>query len=120
MFIDDLISRAELNEKISKLNEQLEKIENDLKIVEYNLCKGDQLGSLVNQTFQDMEKLLSMGEITNAQLKKVIKQVRVKKDGTIDIYLRLLNDIGLEEELIFNDTKADNLTYGCNKMEWIS
>ncbi|MDD3414425.1 MAG: recombinase family protein [Lachnospiraceae bacterium] len=100
MFIDDLISRAELNEKISKLNEQIEKTENELKIVEYNISKGDQLVSLVNQTFQDMEELLSMGEITNAQLKKVIKQIRVKKDGTIDIYLRLLNDIGLDEEVI--------------------
>jgi len=101
MFIDDLISRAELNEKVSKINEQLEKTENELKIVEYNLSKGDQLESLVNQTFKDMNELLFMGEMTNAELKKVIKQILVKKDGTIDIYLRLLNDIGLDEKVIF-------------------
>jgi len=101
MFIDDLISRTELNEKVSKINEQLEKTKNELKMVQYNLSKGDQLEDIISQTFKDMNELLSMDEITNAELKKVIKQILVKKDGTIDIYLRMLNDIGLDEEVVF-------------------
>ena len=42
--------------------------------------------------------------MTNAQLKRIIQKIEVDKDGNVDIYLRLLGDLGLDETvLIRND-----------------
>ena len=42
--------------------------------------------------------------MTNAQLKRIIQKIEVDKDGNVDIYLRLLGDLGLDDTiLIHND-----------------
>lgn len=93
MFMDDLITREELREKVALMNEQLVKAENALKVVSYNLSKGEQLEKIMEETFDSIKDIFERTEITNAQLKKVIKQIVVKKDGTIDIYLRLFSNM---------------------------
>lgn len=115
MFMDDLITREELRKKVGALNEQIEKTENELKMVSYNLSKGDQLEKLIKDTFDGIEDIFSHAEITNTQLKKVIKQIIVQNDGTIDIYLRLFNDIGLDEEIIlYTNTDGECESRGKN------
>lgn len=37
--------------------------------------------------------------MTNAQLKRVIQKIEVDKDGNVDIYLRLLGELGLPENV---------------------
>ena len=44
-----------------------------------------------------------MRQLTNAQLKRVIQKIEVDKDGNVDIYLRLLGDLGLEETVVIAD-----------------
>jgi len=108
MYTDDLISRLELNEKTGYMRERIEKIENDLKMVEYNLNKGDQLEDLIKETFQVIESvdLNSMKNVTNAQLKQIIKKIEVDKDGNVDIYLRLFGDLGLDESVLIGDNRT--------------
>ena len=96
MFLDDLISRDELKEKVGKLNEKLEKNNNELKMMSYNMSAGEQLENLIGETFDGIGEIFEKAEITNAQLKKVIKQIIVKKDGIIDVYLRPFNEIELD------------------------
>ena len=50
--------------------------------------------------------------MTNTQLKKIIQKIVVDKDGNVDIYLRILGDLGLEEAVLIND----NYTQGCCRM----
>ena len=38
--------------------------------------------------------------MTNAQLKRIIQKIEVDKDGNVDIYLRLLGDLGLDETVL--------------------
>jgi len=108
MYTDDLISRLELNEKTGYMRKRIEKIENDLKMVEYNLNKGDQLEDLIKETFQVIESvdLNSMKNVTNAQLKQIIKKIEVDKDGNVDIYLRLFGDLGLDESVLISDCRT--------------
>ena len=35
--------------------------------------------------------------LTNAQLKRLINKIEVDKDGNVDIYLRLIGELGLME-----------------------
>lgn len=104
MYTDDLISRQELNEKIGGMKSEMERLENELKLVQYNLDKGDQLEDIIKKTFQSIEDITSVRDMTNEQLKKIIQKIEVDKDANVDIYLRLFGDLGLDESiLICND-----------------
>lgn len=100
MYTDDLISRQELNEKIGSMKSEMERLENELKLVQYNLDKGDQLEDIIKKTFQSIEDITSVRDMTNEQLKKIIQKIEVDKDGNVDIYLRLFGDLGLGENIL--------------------
>ncbi|MEG0794152.1 MAG: recombinase zinc beta ribbon domain-containing protein, partial [Lachnospiraceae bacterium] len=103
MYTDDLISRDELNEKIGGMRSEIEHLENELKLVSYNLTKGDQLDNILNSTFKNIEDITDVHEMTNAQLKRIIQKIEVDKDGNVDIYLRLMGDLGLDDTVLISD-----------------
>ncbi|HIZ21114.1 MAG TPA: recombinase family protein [Firmicutes bacterium] len=104
MYADDLITREELNEKIGGMRKEIERLENELKMVSFHITKGDQLESILNTTFKEIEDITDVRQMTNAQLKRIIQKIEVDKDGNVDIYLRVLGDLGLENTvLIKND-----------------
>lgn len=104
MYADDLISREELNEKIGGMRKEVDRLENELKMVSYHLTKGDQLEAILQDTFRQIEDIADVRQMTNAQLKRIIQKIEVDKDGNVDIYLRLLGVLGLDDTiLIHND-----------------
>ncbi len=113
MYTDDLISRDELKQKIGSMRNEIERLENELKLVKYNLHREDQLEGLIQRTFNNIESITSVRDMTNAQLKQIIQKIVVDKDGNVDIYLRIFGDLGLDENVLIND----NSTYSCNKIE---
>ena len=111
MYTDDLISREELNEKIGGMRKEIERLENELKMVSYHLTKGEQLEAILNGTFKQMEDITDVHEMTNTQLKRLISKIEVDKDGNVDIYLRLIGDLGLDETvLIESESDVDENT----------
>ena len=112
MYTDDLISREELNEKIGGMRKEIDRLENELKMVSYNLTKGEQLEAILNSTFKEMEDITDVHEMTNTQLKRLINKVEVDKDGNVDIYMRLIGDLGLDETVLIEGTEsADCVVY---------
>ena len=108
MYTDDLITREELNEKIGGTKQEIERLENELKMVAYHLTKGEQLETILNRTFKEIEDISDVHQMTNAQLKRIIQKIEVDKDGNVDIYLRIFGDLGLDETVLI----SDNQTYG--------
>ena len=108
MYTDDLISREELNEKIGGTRQEIERLENELKMVTYHLTKGEQLENILNRTFKEIEDITDVHQMTNQQLKRLIQKIEVDKDGNVDIYLRLLGDLGLDETVLIEDVAIDN------------
>ena len=100
MYTADLISREELNEKVGGMRKEIERLENELKMVSYHLTKGEQLEAILNSTFKQLEDITDVHEMTNAQLKRLINKIEVDKDGNVDIYLRLIGDLGLDETVL--------------------
>lgn len=107
MYADDLISREELNDKIGGMRKEIERLENELKMVSYHLTKGEQLESVLGQTFKEIEDITDVRQMTNAQLKRIIQKIEVDKDGNVDIYLRLLGDLGLDETVLIRNDETD-------------
>ena len=119
MYTDDLISREELNEKIGGMRKEIEHLENELKLVSYHLTKGEQLEAILNDTFKTIEDIADIRQMTNAQLKRIIQKIQVDKDGNVDIYLRLLGDLGLDEAVLIEacneDTQNNNALINNNQ-----
>lgn len=103
MYTDDLISREELNEKIGGMRKEIERLENELKMVSYHLTKGEQLKSVLNDTFKSIEDITDIRQMTNIQLMKIIQKIVVDKEGNLDIYLRLFGDLGLDETVLIQN-----------------
>jgi Site-specific recombinases, DNA invertase Pin homologs len=103
MYTDDLISRAELNKKMSDSNELISKLESELRLIQSNLSKGDSLNRLLTSTFDNIESCLNVEEISNAQLKRIIEKIDVDPQGKIAICLKVLGDLGLDESVVISD-----------------
>lgn len=104
MYTDDLISRQELNDRIGGSRKEIERLENELKMVSYHLTKGEQLESILNHTFKEIEDITDVREMTNTQLKRIIQKIEVDKEGNVEIFLRLFGDLGLEEAVLIEDS----------------
>ena len=103
MYADDLISREELNEKIGGMRKEIDRLENELKMISYNLTKREQLENILRNTFQAIEDITDVRQMTNAQLKRIIQKIEVDKDGNVDIFLRLWGELGLAENILISD-----------------
>lgn len=108
MYTDELISREELNERIGNARQEIERLEKELQAVRHHLTKGEQLEDILNETFREIESITDVGSMTNAQLKRIIKEILVDHDGNVEIYLRPLDDLGLEKTVPI----CDNQTQG--------
>ena len=106
MYTDNLITRQELNDRIGGARKEIERLENELKMVSYQITKGEQLEELLDTTFREIEDITDVHQMTNTQLKKIIQKIEVDKEGNIDIYLKLLGDLGLDEAVLIEDSSA--------------
>lgn len=106
MYADDLISREELNDRIGGMRQEIERLESERKMVSYHLTKGEQLEAILHQTFREIEDITDVRQMTNAQLKRIIQKIEVDKDGTVDIYLRLLGNLGLDETILIRNDQT--------------
>ena len=100
MYADDLISRGELNDKIGGMRKEIERLEKERRMVSYRLTKGGQLENILNSTFKQIEDITDVHQMTNMQLKKLIQKIEINKEGNVDIYLRLLGDLGFGETIL--------------------
>ena len=100
MYTDDLITRKELNEKIGTIKDEITGLENELKLIKYNISKGEKLENIIKHTFDTIEKISDISQLSNVQLKKIIQKIEVDNKGSVDIFLCLLGDLGLEENVL--------------------
>ena len=107
MYTDDLISREELNRKLAGSRQRAEELERELKIVKLRLSKQEQLEGILNKTFKNIEDVADVSQMNNAQLRKIVQRIEVDKEGNVDIYLRLLSELGIRYPVSVED-KTDN------------
>lgn len=106
MYTDDIISRAEMNEKLNGTKKETERLQNELKMVSYHLTKGEQLEGILNNTFKEIADIADVSNMTNTQLKKIVQKIEVDKEGNVEIYLRLFGELGLDSTVLINDNRT--------------
>ena len=104
MYTDDLITREELSEKIGGMKQEIARLEQEKKLIDTNLSKGDQLEHILADTFKSIEDISDASQMTNSQLKRIIEKIEVDHQGNVDIHLRLLGELGLNETFLIYDT----------------
>ncbi len=103
MYTDDLISRDELNKRIGGMKKKMERLQGELKIAKACISKRDMLEDLLNKTFKDIESVTDVSQMNNAQLKRIVSKIEVDHDGNVDIYLKVMGDLGLENTVLVVD-----------------
>ena len=87
----------ELREKTKELNDSIANLEEELKLVQNHISKSDLLQSGLNETFRDIDAVLKADTITNDLLHRVLDSIQVDEKGNVDIYLKVLKEVGLPE-----------------------
>ena len=62
--------------------------------------------NILNNTFKEIEDITDVHQMTNQQLKRLIQKIEVDKEGNVDIYLRLLGDLGLDESVLIEENET--------------
>ena len=106
MYDNEIISMGDLKEKTASLNAEIKHLEEKLKMARYGITQGDKLQTGLVDTFKTIGDILNSAEITNEMLKQVIDRIEVSPAGQVDIYLKLLTDIGLDKKYHFNDDRT--------------
>lgn len=88
MYTDDIISRTEMNEKLSGIKKETQRLHNELEMVSYHLKNGERLEEILENTFKEISDIADVRNMTNAQLKKIVQKIEVDKEGNVEIYLR--------------------------------
>jgi len=97
MYENEIISMEELRDKTKELNESIANLEEELKLVQNHISKSDLLQSGLNETFRDIDAVLKADTITNDLLHRVLDSIQVDEKGNVDIYLKVLKEVGLSE-----------------------
>jgi DNA invertase Pin-like site-specific DNA recombinase len=103
MYTADVITLDELREKSAELNDSIDKLTEELRLVNSNITKSDLLGGIMIETFKDIDTLVSTGLVTHAALSRVLEKIEVDEHHNVDIYLKLLSEIGLEDTVHLTD-----------------
>ena len=89
MFSRDLIDIDELEQLVQPINAEIARLEFDLKqcSVIFDQKLFDQS---VDSVFRDIKNITDIRKLSNAQMKEIIKEIKVSKDGRIQIHLNYL------------------------------
>ena len=67
---------------------------------------GNDFANILNNTFKEIEDITDVHQMTNQQLKRLIQKIEVDKEENVDIYLRLLGDLGLDESVLIEENET--------------
>ena len=83
---------------------------------EWMVVERPELRIIEDETFEKAQEILRgrhdafnlshEHQMTNQQLKRLIQKIEVDKDGNVDIYLRLLGDLGLDESVLIDENET--------------
>ena len=90
LFTADSISLEEFQEKTAQAKTAIPRLEYELQTLTKTAPNSIDFEKAMNSVFKNIEKITDIRTLSNAQLKEIIKEIIVDKNGHIDIYLNIL------------------------------
>ena len=109
MYTDELIDKDEFKEYTKSINSKINEIEKQIKLSNINIASEDTINRDIKQKMNEIEKILSCGEFTNEDLKKVIDKINVNKNGDVEIILKGLDNFDYNNEVIVREVHEENV-----------
>jgi len=91
LFTDDLITRQELEQKLSGSKEEMAHLEAELQRLSASDLSDKEIEGIIRRTMQNLSDFVSVRKLNNAQLRQLVEKIEVDADGTVDVYLRLFS-----------------------------
>ena len=117
MYTDELIDEDEFKEYTHSINCKMKEIEKQIKIANFSIASEDTINRDIKQKMSEIEKILSYGEFTNEDLKKVIDRINVNKNGDVEIILKGLDNFDYDNEVIVREVHEENVAESVEKVE---
>lgn len=92
MYADDLISKDELKARLTKINSDITEVQNEL--IEYKKQYNEEdISNACLAYREEIEKFLSLENVTNVDLRKIIDHISCRADGSVKIYIKDIKDM---------------------------
>ncbi len=85
LYADDLITRQELDRRLGDTREEMGELEAQLGQLEQAARGG--VDGMIEQVLEDLDGLLSVRNLNNAQLRQLVARIEADRDGNVDVYL---------------------------------
>ena len=92
MYAADVMTMAELKEKSSYINKELEALTKRLEQTDLSDHIEQTSDEQIRICTEKIEGFLSLENVTNGDLRKIISRIVVNRDGEIKVYLRKFSD----------------------------
>lgn len=88
MFVDDIITRPELNEKLEGTRNEISQLEMKLRQNSAQPITSEEIRQMMSDMFKKVEDMVDVSALSNAQIKEIIEKIEVDKEGNVDISLK--------------------------------
>jgi DNA invertase Pin-like site-specific DNA recombinase len=102
-FADGIIDKEELKKYTTPVNEDMERLKRELKLITSDIKEKDMLTKELNKVVSTVDNILNDETITNNLLKTIIEVISINNDGTVEVRLKLLNEIGLGNDVLLSN-----------------
>ena len=111
MYTDEMISADEYKELTQKIDNQIKEIKAQMQMIKFTMADEETLNKDIKYKMDEIENVLN-GNFTNEGLKKIIDEIRVNKNGSIEIILKGLTNFDYDNEVIVRDitTEKDDVS----------
>ena len=92
LYADDLITRQELDIKLRSTRAEVEQLQTRLHQLQFSALSESAIDRVIDRVFQSLDDFITVRNLNNGQLKRLISKVEVDKDANVDVYLRLFNE----------------------------
>ena len=99
MYANDVMTMAELKEKTAQIAKELVTLDDSLKLLERSIAAQRNSENLVKLYIMEIERFLKLETATNLDLRRIVEQISVNRDGTVRIILKKLDDLNARQNL---------------------
>lgn len=95
LFANDIISLAEVKQKIAKTNEQIETILKQISQGVVDEAKSEDAKKSISKSLRNINEFLALENATNVDLRKIISKIEVNRNGELKIHLKIDESLGI-------------------------